>query len=94
MYPVQEGDEIQTMTRKASDSEESSRPRIGAILAAFPVKPSEHGCFGMAIKDVSIRPVFVKSVESGEQEGGFVQKTDHPNLLNLIDFRSREIWFT
>lgn len=88
--PVQNGDEIETRVRTAS-AEEVSRPRVGAILAAFPVKPSEHGCFGMEIKDVSIRPVFVKPVEikpveGGHDEGRFVEQTDHRNLLNLIDF--------
>lgn len=88
--PVRNDDEIGTRVRTVS-LEEVSRPRVGAILAAFPVKPSEHGCFGMEIKDVSIRPVFVKSmeiklVEGGHDEGVFVQQTNHPNLLNLIDF--------
>jgi hypothetical protein len=38
------------------------------------------------IKDVSIRPVFFKSVEMCPEDGGFVQQTNHPNLLNLLDF--------
>lgn len=81
--PVQDGDEIETMTRRASGSES---PWIGTILAPFPVKPSEQGCFGMEVQDISIRPAFVKTVEVGHKAGGFVRQTNHPNLLNLIDF--------
>jgi hypothetical protein len=90
---VQSGTDKKTVDRRAAVQsllnglETFPSPQFD-MLVGFPPETCEQGYFGMEMDDVSHRPTFMKTlhVDDVDREYPSMQRTCHPNLLNLTDF--------